>query len=458
VFISKYSSLTSFKSTLHPTMPKGRIISGIDIGTDKVCTIIASISPETNKINVIGVSSHPSAGLRKSQIVDIEEAINAITESVEAAERMAGFSIQSAYVTTGGSHISSQNSKGVVAVSEPEGEIIPEDVSRVIEAARAVSLPASREILHVIPRGFIVDSQMGIKDPIGMTGVRLEAEAHIITSSTTATKNLVKCVKEIGIEVNTLVFSGLAASYSTVSETEKELGVVLVDIGAGSTSICIFVEGSLAHSAVLPIGARNITNDLAIGMRVSLASAEEIKKYLATSQARPVEPSRDNETSKERIERKRKEDELNLTSLNLKEEIKTVSRKTLTEGIIRPRLNEIFHMVGQELQNSGLATATPAGVVLTGGGAETVGMVEACKRVLSMPTRVGIPKGLSGLVDEIETPSYAASMGLILFGHELDSTQSPGKSNFIHLPGPINKFPVKGLVSKVVRFVKSFLP
>jgi cell division protein FtsA len=439
-------------------MAKGHIIAGIDIGTDKICTIIASVSPETNKTNVIGVASLPSAGLRKSQIVDIEEAIAAITDSVEAAERMAGYSIQNAYVTIGGGHISSQNSKGVVAVSEPEGEIVSEDVARVIEAARAISLPASREVLHVIPRDFVVDSQVGIKDPVGMTGVRLEAEAHIITAASTATKNLTKCVKEIGVDINALVFSGLASAKATVSDTEKELGVVLVDIGAGTTSICVFVEGSLAHSAVLPIGARNITNDLAIGMRVSLASAEVIKKHLGSTQNKPAQPSAEVETGKDRIERKRKEDELDLSSLSLKEDIKAVSRKTLTEGIIKPRLNEIFHMVGKELQAAGFTHSTPAGVVLTGGGADTVGIVDACKRVMSMPTRVGIPKGLSGLVDEIEAPAFAASMGLVLFGYDLEAETGTTKSSMPRLSGSITKFPVKGLASKLVRFIKSFLP
>ena len=437
-------------------MAKGQIIAGIDVGTDKICTIIASISPDTDKTNVIGVSSLPSAGLRKSQIVDIEDAIRAITESVEAAERMAGYSLQRAFVTIGGAQISSQNSKGVVAVSEPEGEIIPEDVARVIEAARAISMPASREILHVIPRDFVVDSQEGIKDPIGMTGVRLEAETHIVTAATTATKNLTKCVSEIGVDVEALVFSGLAASYATVSETERELGVVLVDIGAGATSICIFAEGSLAHSAVLPVGARNITNDLAIGMRVSLASAEIIKKNLAGAAERPLDPVTD-ETTNDRVKRRKKQDEIDLTKLGLKEDIKTASIKTLTEGIIRPRLNEIFNMVGRELKSSGYGGATPAGVVLTGGGAQTHGIVDAAKRTLSMPTRIGVPKGLYGLVDEIETPAYAASMGLILYGLKT-GTPKPSRPGLPHFTPRLGKLPGKGLVNKLIDLAKSFLP
>ncbi|MFC1751290.1 cell division protein FtsA [Pseudomonadota bacterium] len=437
-------------------MAKGQIIAGIDVGTDKVCTIIASVSPETENVNVIGVASHSSKGVRKSQIVDIEDAIGSITESVEAAERMAGYSVKNAYVSISGNHISSQNSKGVVAVAEPEGEIIPEDVSRVIEAARAVSLPASREVLHVIPRDFVVDSQEGIKDPIGMTGVRLEAEAHIITAASTATRNLVKCISEVGIDVNELIFSGLAGAYSTISETERELGVVLIDIGAGTTSMSVYVEGSLAHSSVLPVGARNITNDLAIGMRISLNSAELIKRHLSKSSSSPTKPA-EKESSKERIARKRKADEIDLTRLHLKEDIKTASRKTIADGIIRPRLNEIFQMIGKDLKSTGLSASTPAGIVLTGGGAETIGIVDAAKRVLSMPTRTGIPKGLSGLVDEIQYPAFATSMGLIMYGLQVEPERAT-RATFTGITDKIGKIPAKGMVKKLTDIAKSFLP
>lgn len=437
-------------------MAKGKIIAGIDVGSSKICTIIASVSPETNRINVVGVSSQPSKGLRKSQIVDIEDAIAAITESVEAAERMAGYSLNSAFISISGAHIASQNSKGVVAVSEPEGEIIPVDVDRVIEAARAISLPASREILHVIPRDFMVDSQEGIKDPVGMTGVRLEAEAHIVTAASTAARNLSKCISETGINIDELVFSGLASAYSTISDTERELGVVLIDIGAGSTSICVFVEGSLSHSAVLPIGARNITNDLAVGMRISLDSAEKVKRLLSEKPAKLTLPSQ-TESRKERIERKKKEDELDLTSLNLEEGIGSVSRKYLEEGIIKPRLQELFQMISQELQSSGFATATPAGAVLTGGGAETAGIVEVGKRVLNKPVRIGIPKGLSGLIDEIETPEYATSIGLILYGEKSEVDLGP-RPSLPGLPKTFSKIPVGSFVTKIKDLLKSFLP
>lgn len=438
-------------------MAKGKIIAGIDVGTDKVCTVIASVSDETGKVNVIGVSYQPSKGMKKSQIVNMDDAILSITESVEAAERMAGLSLQSAFVSVGGVHIGCQNSKGVVAVLSPEEEIVSEDVNRVIEAARAVSLPASREVLHVIPKDFIVDSQEGIKDPVGMTGVRLEAEAHIVTAASTATKNLARCISETGINVEGLVFSGLAAASSTLSETERELGVVLVDIGAGSTSICVFVEGSLSHSAVIPVGARNITNDLAIGMRVSLASAEAIKRYLSHAPIVPVHPKKD-ESRQERTDRKKREDEIDLSKLQLKEDLGVISRKFLIEGIIKPRLVEMFELVGQELKNAGFnANNVPAGIVLTGGGAETEGMVEMCKHVLKMPARVGVPKALSGLVEEIESPAFAASMGLIVYGQKSSIIRST-RSSFVQMPGGLTKLPIKKIINKLVDLIKSFLP
>jgi len=252
-------------------MPRPQIIAGIDVGSSKVVTIIASTAPEEGEIaRVIGVASHPSKGIRKGQIVNIEETTESVLSCVEAAERMAGYNINRALVAIGGGHIASANSKGVVAVAEPENEITKEDIKRVIEAAQALSLPSSRDIIHVLPRYFTVDGQEGIKDPIGMSGVRLEVETHMVTGSVTAIKNLTKCVAEIGVEAQSLVVSGLSAAESTLSETEKELGVVLVDIGGGVTDVVIYVEGSPFYTAVLPIGAKNVTNDLAIGLRFCL--------------------------------------------------------------------------------------------------------------------------------------------------------------------------------------------
>lgn len=429
------------------------MIVGIDVGSAKICTLISTVNSE-GAVNIIGAATSPSAGIRKSQVVDIEEAIRAITESVEAAERMAGYSVSSAFASLGGAHVSCQNSHGVVAVSEPEGEISYEDVERVIEAARAISLPADREIVHVLPRYFIVDSQKGIKDPIGMTGVRLEVETHIISGASTTMKNLVKCVSEIGIDVEGLVFSGLASSEAVLSETEKELGVILVDIGGGTTSFSAYVEGSLAHSAVIPLGARNITADLAIGLRVSLESAEKIKLFLSQTPKKIIQAGEEEKVSEEK-EEKRGDEEVNLTSLRLVEELRKVSRKTATEGIIKPRLDEILAYIQGEIKKAELGGLTPAGIVLTGGGAQTAGIIKVAKRSLAMPVRVGTPRGLTGLIDEVRTPDFATSCGLLFYGSKQEKV---GRSRSFRERIPLNPGKLKGVARKALDLVKSLIP
>lgn len=434
-------------------MPKDRVVVGIDIGSTKIATVIATL-PHEAAANVIGVAQVTSRGLRKGQVVDIEEAVTSIHECLELAERMAGYSVGKALVTVGGTHIECQNSKGVVAVSEPQGEINQNDIGRVIEAARAISLPSSREIIHVIPRYFIVDSQIGIKDPIGMTGVRLEVETHIVSGAATSLRNIAKCVQEVGVDVEGLVFSGIAASESVLSETEKELGVVLVDFGGGTTDVCIFVEGALAHSAVLPVGARNVTNDLAIGLRVSLESAEKIKLALTQKSKVPVNPQ--SETFEAQDEAKGKtakddEDYLDISALGIAEDVKKVSRKTLVEGIMKPRLREILKMVREEISRSGFGGTTPAGVVITGGGAETIGLVELAKHELAMPVRIGVPQGATGLIEEIENPAFASTLGLVLYGAKSELPEDA------RLP-LVGRVEIKGLVGKGVDWVKSLLP
>ncbi|KKU28415.1 MAG: cell division protein FtsA, cell division protein FtsA [Microgenomates group bacterium GW2011_GWC1_46_20] len=408
-------------------MAKSKQISSIDIGSTKITTLVAQVREEdSSKLHIVGAATSPSRGVRKGQIVNIDEAVESIVESVESAERMAGYNVARAWVSMDGAHIASQNSQGVVAISDPHGEISAEDVRRVLEAARAVSLPTSSEILHVVPRSFSVDSQQGVKDPIGMTGVRLEVETHIITGSTTALKNLTKCVSEVGCDISGLVFGGLASSLAVLTDTEKELGVVCVDIGGGTTDIVIYVDGALSYTSVLPVGARNVTNDLAIGLRISLESAEKIKIG------------------------KDKEDEIDLTPLALPEELKTISYKTVVEGIIRPRLNELFQMISSEIKKSNLAGLTPAGLVICGGGALTVGLVDSAKRILSMPVRIGVPSGLSGLIDEIESPAFAASVGLLKYS--LDNVEEASSGNFL------DKIPLTGFMGKVGNALKSLLP
>lgn len=428
-------------------MPQSHIIAGIDVGSSKTATVIASLADGEEKMKIIGASSVPSRGIRKGQIVNIEEAAESVIDSVEAAERMAGYSLSRLVVSVGGPHLSSQNSRGVVAVAEPESEITTKDITRVIEAAKAISLPSLREVIHVIPRNFIVDGQEGIKDPVGMSGVRLEVETHIVTGSSTAIKNLTKCVSEIGSNIQSLVAVGLASAESVLTETEKELGVILVDIGGGTTNVAIFIEGSPFYTAVLPVGAKNVTNDLAIGLRLSLEVAEKIKLALSEKEKQVAKPQELEE--EEEKQDKEKTDEINLADLGIYEETKVISRKTLIEGIIKPRLNEIFTMVGLEIKKSGAAGLTPAGVVICGGGAQTVGAIEAAKKILAMAVRIGVPSGMSGLIDDVQSPEFATAIGLLFYGFKEGKT-STGKK--------FPNIPIKGAAGKIIGWVKSFLP
>ena len=437
-------------------MAKDKIICGIDVGSSKIATLIASVDESgagSGKINLIGVSATPSRGVRKNQVVDIDEAIKAIIESVEAAERMAGYSISSAFVSLGGPQIESVNQHAVVAVSEPEGEIKESDIQRVNDAARAIPLSSSREILHVIPRTFTVDGQEGIKDPIGMTGIRLETDTHIITGATTSMRNLVKCVSEVGIDVTELVFSGIASSLAILTDTEKELGVVLVDIGGETTDVVIFIDGSVSYSSVVPIGARYITSDMAVGLRVSLESAEKIKVYLAKSHKIPMPVLDDQEEEKQNQKgQKKQEGFLDIKSLGIEEDIQRISEKSVVDGIIKPRLQEIFKYVGKEIKKSGFGTQIPSGLVICGGGAQTIGLLDQAKYVLGFPARLGVIEGLSGMIEEIDSPGFAAASGLILYGSTV------GARGEIHIPVLSGSLPIKGIIQKGISIFKSLLP
>lgn len=417
-----------------------KTIAAIDVGSSKIATLIATSNRE-GIITVTGVSTVPSRGIRKGQVVDIDEAVSAIGEGLEASERMAGFSISSAFVAIGGAHISSVNSRGVVAISGGDNEISQEDVRRVVEAAQAVSIPSSREIIHVIPREFIVDSQEGIKDPVGMTGVRLEVETHIISGAATSIRNLVKCIQQVGIDIEDLVFSGMASSISTLTDTEKELGVALIDIGGGTTDVTLFVDGSIAHSVVIPIGGRNITNDLAIGLRTSLETAEKIKMALSDNESTVIS---------EGEKKEKKDDILDVSKLGITEDLGVLSRKTLTDGIIKPRLTEIFTLIGMEIKRSGFSGMLPSGLVMTGGAAETVGLQVVGKEVLRMAVRIARPSGVTGLIDEILTPAYAASVGLLGYG------EHTAKIEGMSIP-IVRGIPLKGFLQKFVGWVKSII-
>lgn len=433
-------------------MSENRIIVGIDVGTYKVVTVIAKITE--NIINVLGVSEIKSLGIRKGQVVDIEEAVGAINASLEGAERMAGYSASRVIVSIGGSQIECQNSRGVVAVSTPEGEISGSDLGRVIDAAKAVSLPSTREIIHVLPRSFIVDGQEGIKDPVGMSGTRLEVDTHIVTANSVSIRNLEKAFSEVGVDVSSFAFSGYASSLAVLSDTERELGVILVDIGAGTTDISIYVEGAVAYSSVLAIGARHVTNDLAIGLRLSIESAEKIKLFLSQDPAK--RQVRTAETSEDESEKEpRSSDEIDLSSLNLSEDIRKVSQKTLVDGIIKPRLNEICAMIGLEIKKSGFGGQTPAGIVITGGGSLTVGIKESARRTLAMPVRIGVPTNIKGITDEVQHPAFSTSIGLIEYG--MKNTGSRASSFKFSMPGNMG-FGASKILKKAINLIKSFIP
>ncbi len=435
-------------------MRKDAIITAIDIGTDKCVTLISTLNKETNKLRVVGVCAVPSKGIKRSVIVDLEKVLGTISESLDGAERMAGFEVHSAFVAVSGSHIHSLNSKGVVAVAEPEGEISHQDVSRVIEAARAVSLPQDQEIIHVIPKNFKVDSQPGIKDPLGMTGVRLEAEAHIITGMGTSLRNIKKCMSDLGLKVDGFVFSALAGSQVVLSETEKELGVVIVDIGAGTTNICAFVEGSLEFSGAIPVGAGYITQDIALGTRISLENAEKIKLALSEDMFKAIEP-RPGESKEDLSKRRKKADKLKLDQLGIHESVEELSKRTIVEGIMGPRMKEIIEEIAIKLDDHDLLDKVPAGVVFTGGGSQTVGLTNVARKILRLPARIGYPVELDGLISDIKEPSYATSIGLLVYAqHNLKEEQFDKGLDLAFLKN-LNL----GGISKIIsNFIKKMIP
>jgi len=420
-----------------------KIICGIDIGSSKVATVAAVRDPESGQTRIIGFHSTPSRGVKKGLVVDIDQVAASVEASVERTERMAGHKITEAFVSVGGPHISSLNSHGVVAVSNQHGEITEEDVQRVVDSARAISLSTTRQIIEVSPREYIVDGQSGIKNPVGMSGVRLEVDTHIITASYTNLKNIDRCLEHLGIENNGFIFSGLASAETVLNDTEKELGVVLVDIGGGKIDLCLYTEGSLSYSSSIPVGARHVTNDIAVGLRVSLESAEQIKLYLSKTFS-----------SKKEIPTKRGE-QIDLSKLNLPENISEVPVKTLLDGIIQPRIEEIYKLIAEEIEKSEFIDQVPSGLVITGGGALTCGIVETGRRVVGLPIRVGLPEGVSGLLDEVLTPTYATTVGLILYGRKNIMEQEIGFKRFNKV---LKDFSMSGTIGKVKDIVKQFIP
>jgi len=346
---------------------------------------------------VIGIGSHPSRGLKKGVVVNIESTVHSIQRAVEEAELMAGCQIHSVYAGIAGSHIRSLNSHGIVAIKDKE--VAPGDVERVIDAARAVAIPADQKILHILPQEFLIDNQEGIKEPVGMSGVRLEAKVHMVTGAVSAAQNIIKCVRRCGLEVDDIILEQLASSYSVLTEDEKELGVCIVDIGGGTTDLAVFTEGSIRHTAVIPIAGDQVTNDIAVALRTPTQFAEEIKIKYACALTQMA-------TADENIE---------VPSIGDRPS-RRLARHTLAE-VVEPRYEELLTLVQTELRRSGFEDLVAAGVVLTGGSSKIEGLVELAEEVFHMPVRLGVPQYVTGLVDVVRNPIFATGVGLLLFGH-----------------------------------------
>ncbi len=391
------------------------IIVGLDLGTTKVCAIVGELK-DTGQVDIIGIGISPSHGLKKGVVVNIDSTVESVKKAVDEAELMAGVEIQSVYVGISGSHIKGINSRGVVAIKNKE--VGPSDVARVIDAARAVNIPMDQQILHVLPQEFIIDDQDGIKDPLGMFGVRLEAKVHIITGARTSIQNIEKSCHRAGLHVNDLVLQPLASSRAVLTTEEQDLGAVVVDIGGGTTDVALFLEGSLWHTEVLPIGGNHLTNDIAIGLRTPSSEAEKIKIRYGCALSTLV----------------KHEETLDVPSVGGRPP-RLLSRQILSE-IIEPRVEELFGMVQQRLKKTGFEDMFASGIVLTGGTALMEGLPEAAERFLGLPIRRGTPRNIGGLMDVVNSPIYATGVGLVLYGAE---NQEPAPRKF-RPGGTMNRF------------------
>jgi cell division protein FtsA len=376
-----------------------RYLVGLDIGTSKVAVAIGE-RKENGTLEVIGVGTAPSRGLRKGVVVNLDATVESVKHAVEEAELMAGISIERAYVGVAGGHVKGFNCRGVVAVSGRDREVTREDVARVLEAARAVSIPQDRTIFHVLPQEFIVDEQDGIGDPVGMSGSRLEANVHIVTGSVSSIQNTVNCVNRAGIEVIETVLDPIAAAEAVLTHDERELGVALVDIGGGTTDLAVFRHGAVAHTTVLPAGGDHFTNDIAVGLRTPIPEAEKIKKKYGCALGTLVA---DDET-------------IDVPSVGGRK-ARALSRRILCE-ILEPRTEEIFNLVQEDIERAGLRGSINAGLVLCGGGAILEGVPEVAEQVFDLPVRRGVPTGIVGLVDVVGTPAYSTVIGLLKYGEK----------------------------------------
>lgn len=374
-------------------------VCGLDIGTTKICAVIGEAG-EDGRLDIVGIGTHPSKGLRKGVVVNIESTVESIKSAVEEAELMAGVDVDSVYVGIAGGHIKGFNSHGIIAIKNRE--VTQPDIDRVIEAAKAIAMPLDREVIHVIPQEFIIDEQDGIREPLGMSGVRLEGKVHVVTAAVTSAQNIVKSVNKAHLRVKDIVLEQLASAEAVLTPDEMELGVTLVDIGGGTTDIAVFIDGSVKHTSVLAIGGNHITNDIAIGLRSPTVEAERIKKKFGCAMSALIH---ENET-------------IEVPSVGGREP-RILQRRVLSD-IIEPRVDEMFRLARREVLKSGYEDQVAAGVVLTGGSNEMEGMVEVAERVFELPVRRGVPLGIGGLVDIVNSPMYATSVGLVLYGMRED--------------------------------------
>ncbi len=370
------------------------IIVGLDVGTTKICAVVGEVTG--NEINIIGIGTHPSVGLRKGVVVDIESTVESIQKAVEEAELMAGCEISSVFAGIAGGHITGFNSRGIVAIKGKE--VTQNDVDRVIDAARAVAIPMDREVIHVIPHEYIVDDQGGIKNPVGMSGVRLEAKIHIVTGAVTSAHNIVKCANRSGLDVCDIVLEPLASGEAVLTDEEKDLGAALLDLGGGTSDLAIFFAKNIKHTFVLSLGGNNLTNDIAIGLRASTAEAEKIKKKYGTCITRNISP----------------EETIEVPGMGGRTPRK-LPRQILCE-ILEPRVEEIFTLIKREVYRAGMEKIITSGVVLTGGSSLLDGGVEIAESIFNLPARLGKPRGISGLVDVVNNPMYATAVGLVIYG------------------------------------------
>jgi len=389
-------------------MPKNEVISAIDVGTTKVCSIMATPGSGGN-LQILGVGIHPTRGLHKGLVVNIPEASHSIRASVRKAEQASGLRMESAYVGVTGRHVSSLNKRGVVSISRGDRMVRTDDLKRVLQAARAVTVPADRKLLHVIPRGYFLDGQAGVQNPVGMHGFRLDVETHIITAAVASVQNLIKCIRGVGIDIEDLVLEPLASAEAVLRPDEKDAGVVLADIGGGTTDIAIFKEGSIWHTAILPVAGYQITRDLAIGLGLPFDVAEEIKKKHGS--VKPVRNGKEEETATLKVE--------NGYGVSCQE----------LYNIIRPRVEEIIKLIALELPGSDYVRDVPAGLVLTGGSSNLPGIAALGQEVLRLPARVGVPTGVYGIADVLPDPAYATSVGLLLWGTRRQEGEEGWRAN-----------------------------